>query len=440
MKIDFLIFYEFVSRDFNYMTLIKKELEARGYSVKICSFFFSSFWKSLFYRPKVIITTSLRTETDLGIVRPYRGNYPIKVINMQIEQAFAENEYTLEVARPHGRTKDAYHVCWGPIETKRELQWGVKQQHIINSGAIHFDFIKGQLNNIYKNKEEIGREYDIDYRKKWILFNSTFVCQALSDIETKDEEEKKYYKECAEIERPHLIEIVGWFEKLQKKYNDYIIIYRPHPAEKEIHPSIIALENEGYIRVIRDYSVQQWIKVADVVTSWNCTTAVEAYFAKKPNYGLTSISDMANIGAICPVVNDKHSITSYEMFEKVVTQDDSRLYILDNEEYGKLYGYTPQDEEVYFNLCNQIEKIYKEGESLIIEPTSDSLKWRKGMIRESFLRDMCRVCPNWIINILKIFDSHKAEVLKKLKEEYPEFKKENLQYWSNKIEQCRRNI
>lgn len=68
------------------------------------------------------------------------------------------------------------------------------------------------------------------------------------------------------------------------------------------------------------------------------------------------------------------------------------------------------------------------------------MEWRKGCIRGSLLRDMCRACPNWIINILKIFDSHKAEALKKLKEEYPEFKKENLQYWSNKIEQCRRNI
>ena len=88
---DFLICYEHIVREIENDTLIKQELEKRGYSCKIIHF---NDMDSCLHmgkdKAKVVVTPWLRYDTNVARYLPI-AQKPYKLVNLQWEQVYCAN-------------------------------------------------------------------------------------------------------------------------------------------------------------------------------------------------------------------------------------------------------------------------------------------------------------------------------------------------------------
>ena len=75
-----------------------------------------------------------------------------------------------------------------------------------------------------------------------------------------------------------------WFDDFLRGHNDVIFIYRPHPSEFVTDRLQILETKFKHFKVIKDYSVKQWILASDTLITWMSTSIIEAYFAGKSCY------------------------------------------------------------------------------------------------------------------------------------------------------------
>ena len=171
--IDFLIIYEHKAREYDNVLLLKKELEKRGYIVCIelaGLLDYSKYRKE--YKPKVIVTYSLYNNFSIiSLVLSVVGSVK-KVVNLQWEQLFQNNDEQIKLHVPREEAKKAVHVCWGNSSYNNLIKNDVK--NCVITGAIQLDFLKPSFSTYFNTREEITKEYNIRKNGRIILYISSF--------------------------------------------------------------------------------------------------------------------------------------------------------------------------------------------------------------------------------------------------------------------------
>ena len=277
-----IIAIEVANRELDNALLLKVELERRGYSVRIMSK-----TEELSNSPAdILITPNCYIKADYDFYR-YRFNCPSgMLVNLQYEQVLSPIEENNELYSLDATSKEITHICWGRHTVERLTGKGVKAENLPITGAIQLDTTRPMFDSRWRSREEIASEFGLDLSQKWILYISTFA--TMSDGLINEAQKKGHTEEnvdaFAAVTEKSQAETLLWFDRFLSDdgFSDYTVIYRPHPVELS-SPGVTKMREKhpDRFRVIQDYEIKQWLKVADIPCTWISTAISESYFVGK---------------------------------------------------------------------------------------------------------------------------------------------------------------
>lgn len=276
------IVIEVANRELDNALLLKAELENRGYDVRIMSK-----TEQLRETPTdILVTPNCYIEPDYDFFR-YRFNCPSgMLVNLQYEQVLSPIEEDNELYSLDPVTKSITHVCWGKHTVDRLQGKGVKRENLPITGAIQLDTTRSMFDSRWKSRTEIAEEFNLDPGKRWILYISSFATTSgglINEVQKHTHTEDNVER-FSRITDDSQLQTLQWFDDFlsDPENSEYTVIYRPHPVELS-SPGVQKMREKypDAFRVIQDYEVKQWIKVADIPSTWLSTAISESYFAGK---------------------------------------------------------------------------------------------------------------------------------------------------------------
>ncbi|MCR4923738.1 MAG: hypothetical protein K5931_06985 [Lachnospiraceae bacterium] len=401
---DCLIYYELLERSYDNILLIKYELEKRGYSVKLCNALSVEFWKSLFYRPKVVIIGAARSNKSLSLYHPFLFKESLVYLNMQEEQIAYSGEADLKLFIPVEKARDIPHFTWGSFAVDYLRRGNVSENNIVRVKPIQFDFCNKKLGAYFYSRKYMAKKYGLDINKKWIMFASDFVITSLAANEEELDilcmRTYSIYEKTWHAEKDLQDRLEKWFGRFLKEHRDYIIIYRPHPDERRYHDFVKRL-NDKYdnFYYIGNYSIKQWLSVIDVFTTWFSTAIMEAYYAGVPSFALGDGKKLEEEGISISLFDGNKYIQDYDTFEScmVKTQENVEKYFpLNNKMVERYYG--KYDYEFgYKKIADYVDDILKDRNrynSLKVHLTraekASNSETRNRLIKSSLYNDIFR--------------------------------------------------
>ncbi|XME02208.1 surface carbohydrate biosynthesis protein [Lachnospiraceae bacterium C1.1] len=363
-NIDFALLFEHSAREIEALTLIKCELERRGYSAEII-YKHDMVERNKFY-PKVVIAPFLYSTLVMQRIAMF-GNHSVKkYLNLQWEQIFCKDDKTdIEYHSPKGIARKAAHISWGKINKTRLESFGVSSDHIFETGHITMDLCSSKFRKIYNSREELSKKYGLDIGKKWLLFISGFAeadPQYVRDLKINfgvDDNISNHIILTVKTQK----KVLEWFKRILSEDPELQIIYRPHPSEGATPALANICEAISGLKIIRDESVRQWILVSDYISTWISTSIVEAFFMGKKCAILRPFA--LPIESEVEIMTNGTYICTYEEFRKFRNSDYT--FSLDkgliNEHYGK-----SGDGNTYIRICDACEKILSNEKYDVVVP------------------------------------------------------------------------
>lgn len=273
--IDFLICYEHVNREVENDTLIKYELERRGYTCEIIPFSGPGFARFCREKARVVVTPWLRYDENVFHYLQMAGK-PSKLVNLQWEQVYSDFDIRNGLVVTSGCSLSAKHLCWGEHARQRLLRDGAAPQNLYVTGAIQMDYGRPRFHAYYHSRRALAEEYGLAPERPWHLLISSFAYANYGE-ENIAALEAQFHCSMAELVQVHRDSqrlTLDWIEEFLKAHPDEFI-YRPHPLERDI-PRLAEME-AAYpnFHVISKYSVKQWAIAADRNYLWISTSLAE---------------------------------------------------------------------------------------------------------------------------------------------------------------------
>lgn len=356
--VDFLIIYEHKARELEAICLIKAELERRGYSVEFsCTYDEDKIRSAKRRKAKVVVTPALYNDACLyGFVYSIAG-FCKKVVNLQWEQALTNQDEADPsfYQNPKGYAIDALHLCWGEEPRNRLLRAGVKSDRAAVVGSVQMDFLRQEFSGLYLTKEDLAQQFGLDHTNEWVLFISSFTYVGMTDEEY-NTEIKCMGPRLHDFLRLSILskqEIIKWLEAAIKRYPGRMFIYRPHPSENgDLSLSEIEAKHKNF-RVIRDFSVKQWIKCSNKIFTWYSTAAAEVYFSGKSCSILRPVEIPYEWDV--SVYRNAHTISDVNCFLQGIEKADDSFPLSETllRDYFQVKDTTP----AYVRLCDVLERV-----------------------------------------------------------------------------------
>lgn len=400
-KIDFLFVAEHTVREENTYALLCAELRRRGYTAE---YMLSGEWeRKLHIKPKVFIfncfvnvwSLSRHAYATIG-----QGN---KLVEMHWEQVFPRrfNNYGAFIKdRQCDTAMRINKFCWGELFADRMRRAGVEEKYLFITGHPAFDFLTNKFNAFYKNRDDVLEEFGIEKNKKIILYIADFGGRYSTCDGGPYHEEGVFESYCISNQTI----ILDWFEIFIKDNPDYVVIYRPHPVEV-CHPRLEKMTKQySRFKIIREYSVQQWMKIVDCVFTTQSTSIVEVYFL-----GIAC-------GVLRPVeVPKEEDYELYDSIPKIRTYDEFNKNIQSakklpiNNIIEKTYA--NRGTTLYGTICDLLEDIYRDDDQNTIWDECDLIickhmrnYWRRkdfkisfrNFFRNSYLRAIAKFMISYI--------------------------------------------
>lgn len=355
---DFLILYEHVQRELENASLLKCELEKRGYKVKIDYFMSLSV---LFSSPKVLVLPHLYDDFQVNFLVKNRNRKHLSIVDLQYEQVLEESEESIRHHTPKEQAKHAYHSAWGDVQVKRYLDGGIPTSHICKTGNVSMDLNYPVFDPLFRTREEIAKQFCLPCEKKWIMMFANFTLCNRTEEETAAQGEFCGIRQLYLDKRHYMLQsqdgILKWFELFLEKHPDYILIYRPHPAES-VDGSVRRLaEKQKRFYIIRAYSVRQWIRVADTFFTYDSTSLIDVYYSKKYCGILRPVDVPENITAECMMGAEE--LKQYDEMEEAILHCNSKRFPVPDEMIKSFYGEW-DDGKAYIRLADMCETALKE--------------------------------------------------------------------------------
>ncbi len=369
-KCDVLITYEIKNREIENLCLIKRELERRGYSVEMCMQYATYFEVPEPIDAKVIVIPAYYRPR----AKYYTASHLVKtkkIVNMRWEQivgnAVDSKSNSLYAIKDWG--KEATHISWGKdsFDTMTE-EWGVSESHVRICGHVTLDYLRPQLRSFFYDKDTLFKKYNIPSDVRTHLYISSFSLAGMHSRVVKHAQTDEF----SDVISQSVIATansqkttIEWLERILSETEDDIIIYRPHPEEKN-NEQLIALQKRcPRFRVISDETVKQWIVACDKIYTWVSTSIAEIYASGKSCAILRPTEVPYDIEMT--IYNGSKSIIDYDEFKKVFLSDESVPFPIEESKIRHYYDIAP-DRYSFERVCDVIEEVYKDDSYCLSQP------------------------------------------------------------------------
>lgn len=317
-KYDFVLVTEVKNREFETNCLLSYELRKRGYTVKIIQAWEEAFKKSKPINAGVVVSWSMYNDQTFNNISHFVIGCN-KMINMQCEQLLSngqiDNDLDNQFYGVHGKAKQVAHLAWGEKSKTRLIEkFGVKPRNVCLTGDISLDLCRKDFLEFYLSKDQICEKYNIPSDKKIYLFISSFTMVNFPKEVSKNLNFKESDILFMETSYNSQKEILRWFDNILNDFQEGVLIYRPHPAERgSITLKKFEKKHDNFM-VIGEESIRQWIMVSDKIYSWISTSIKEVYAAGKTceilrPYPIMPVNEME-------IFNHADFVTTYEQFQK----------------------------------------------------------------------------------------------------------------------------
>ncbi len=362
MSLDFLILYEHIVREYESITLLKRELERRGYTAEIRQLLDRKKLKYFTYKkPKVLVASAMYDDKTMNSFVYNNVGVCNKVVNLHWEQVLSEEQENSPFFNCGQSASYAMHTCWGTQARDRIVKYGVPIENTAITGPVQMDFLRDQFDGYYKTKDALCREFGLDKNKKLALYISSFSTAYMTDQEV--EELNKLagvgFDQFKVTSRKSMNTTLDWVDKyLQTEEGKNVeFIYRRHPSEWN-SPILneMAAKHKNF-HLITTYSVKQWIKASDVIFSWMSTSIAEIYFAKKSCFVVRPYPIEWEYDPV--VYKNCDFIDNYEDFAKTFTAENPKFPV---DEQLMLSHYDFTETPSYIRMADVLEKVLLEDE------------------------------------------------------------------------------
>lgn len=430
-EFDFIFIYEHKVRELENLCLLKVELESRGYSVLLKCYLEMEFfqYQKPEYHAKVLGIFACYNNLTLRICVRQLIKFD-KLVDFQWEQSISKEQESSGSFRNFTEIgRDAVHISWGKANYFRLKDVaGIREENLKLCGNIAMDFVQPEFYGYYSSREEILAKYHIDDKKKICMFFANFKSTGFSEEELEELRQKFGEGRMAmhQVAVKSQKKILEWVEKLVIHNPDIVFIYRPHPGEKCDEARKLEEKYSGF-RVISDYSVRQWIMIADVLFSWHSTVMVEAYYAGKNCYHLEPYQIPEEQKA--RIYDSIHPVQSYDVFESIVKGRPYDLNISDQlmDDY---YGYD-KSRFSFLRMADALEEVFVDDGYFMTDAVKrERIYQRKnGGIKDAVWRIGVVNAAYWFI-IKKYYDKMKK---------YKVFEKK-IGWYGERLELIRENV
>lgn len=352
-EVDFVFVYEVKNRELQGIALIGYELLRRGYTVA-----YINTWHELDrvnnhkYKAKVAIVFAAYNTAVTDFALSFIDSCE-HVVNMQCEQIL--NDDCIKPGSIYimdGKANDVYHLAWGNKNVEHLVKYcGIPIEKVKLVGHVGLDFARSEFDGFYKSKTELLREFDIPNNKRIVLFLSSFASLDIMSCDTAED------KDFFELKMKSQKEIINWIKRYCSLHQEVTFIYRPHPTE-QLTKELKEMCGDS-VRIIKDYSVQQWIIISDCILNWWSTSLADIYASKRTCLILRPYEMIKKHEYHCFETAEK--VTTYEAFEKKV--DCPQSFPVKKEIFEQYYMFD-EKEPAYLKIVNELEQIYKEEDIL----------------------------------------------------------------------------
>lgn len=354
------IIYENNNREFNNCLLLQRELIRRGHDAKIYNK-----TEDILLRDNTESLTLIPNSYRNGDLDHYRYCFFTNggiIIVYPCEQVTNHRMPSFFDYSDDNRVKKLPHLCWGQdyYDFIKTLGFDMSFSSVV--GALQLDYCRPEFSNFYVSRKLLSKKYQIPYEKKWMLFISDFVLdndEKYNRLLCSGDVEEHILSLRREHERKTTKEILTWFSRFLNIHKDYILIYRKHPVEI-LSETIIKFKDSfpNQVYCISEYGIKDWICNADRVITWNSTSAVECFAAKKNIHLLRPYEFDENSGFVeYGFYKDMKRISKYTEFEKSIINDRWSYTSGTIDEINKLYSI--EASPTFIRIANAIEDIYK---------------------------------------------------------------------------------
>ena len=354
------IVYELNNREFNHCVLLQREMIRRGYDARIYN---KTESMVLSNKESITIIPNSYRKGDVDYYR-YVFNtrnhlvvvYPCEQINNHQLPEFFDHS-------PGNPVKKLPHLCWGDDYYHFIQSLGYDMTYSKITGAMHLDFCRKEFRSLFCSRSELGERFHIPAEKKWILFISDFVHGSrvmTAQLIKSGDAKKNILMAKHELEKKTCREILNWFARFLDGHEDYIVIYRKHPAEMITEETLDVIKRyEGRMYAISDLSIKEWIFNCDHIATWYSTAVVECFAADRKimllrPYGFTEESKMKEYS----FYREFHKIRDYQDFETVVLNGGCEY---PQDTIHKICGlYCTEEKPSFQKVADAIEQIASE--------------------------------------------------------------------------------
>lgn len=278
-QVDVLIIYEHKTRELENCALLAAELEHRGYQTEVLYMYATP--KRWNIKAKVVVTPHLYNEQQLSFFLSNKKNNNQHVVDLQYEQVLSESSED-GIHNPSGLAMLAHHIAWGEAQTQRYLKHGVNKMNVHETGSISMDLFRPEFSQYFISREDLGKMYNIDPQKEWILFISSFsyAHRSKSEIEHLSKLNPNA-EEFAKLSELSYHEILDWFETALSQNPEKVFIYRRHPSELNDNHLLMLEKKYQNFRCIDSYSMRQWTVTVNKIYNWFSTSLADVFYAGK---------------------------------------------------------------------------------------------------------------------------------------------------------------
>lgn len=322
--VDFAIVYENKARELESVLHVRRLLEIRGYAVRLLQFPFETSRVRRFQRvrTRVVVVPSAYDNHTLYIMAHQACRGFKYVVNMQWEQIFTvgDEEKSEHYHLPRESARSVMHACWGEKPKEALIRAGIDKDLVEVTGPPHFDFLRPEFEGFYVSRSTLMGQYGMPVERKMILFISSFSWSFLSKDEFIDAS-SRLGGDRANRSRSFAVEsqaaILDWVCRFLQDHPDYVFVYRPHPSESTVDRLHTMASEFDNFYVISDYSVKQWVRVADIVTTWISTSIAEVFYSGRNCLILRPVEAPEDLEVA--LMRNADTVRSYDDFQSSVS-------------------------------------------------------------------------------------------------------------------------
>lgn len=314
-NIDYIIYYEHVTRELESVKKLKSNLDGLGYEGVILPIHFNRYLNVIKYKPKIVIVPYLYSKKDSTYLR-YKNLYGnVKCLNLHSEQI--SNENTIDYLMPKDEySKNIFHIAWGEKFARELIKNGVQKDKIFITGSIRND-------SIFDYKKIDGESHNILIPTS---FSLTMVPdQYINNLEqsmNKDKLERniKFMRKS----RNDFFELIY---KAAIKFKEKRFFLRPHP-HVDVDTYIKIFKNINNINKLpknifieRKGSIQDFFSKGEKIIAWHSTSILEGALMNK------------KVSILAPIKFPSHMNMDFMEFIKILNSKQELFNFISNKNF-----------------------------------------------------------------------------------------------------------